>query len=86
MACGFVPEPLVREHIAAGRLVVKAVQRATRLPSLGYAWRTPVASAPGAARKPQLGLALRWWLEQLERPTTRAALLERHGQVQPAGM
>ena len=27
----------------------------------------------------QLGLALRWWLEQLESPTTRRALLLRHG-------
>jgi len=53
---------------------------------LGYAWRTPVANAPGAARKPQLGLALRWWLEQLESPTTRSALLERQGQASTIGM
>ncbi len=86
MGCGFVPLPMVREQIAAGRLVVKPVQRADRQPALGYAWRTPVANAPGAARKPQLGLALRWWLEQLERPATRTALIERHGQVPTAGM
>ena len=86
MGCGFVPEPMVREHIAAGRLVVRQIQRGGRLPMLGYAWRTPVASAPGAARKPQLGLALRWWLGQLDSPATRTALLERHGQVPPAGM
>ena len=86
MACGFVPEPLVREHIAAGRLVVKPVQRPASVPMLGYAWRAPAASAPGAARKPQLGLALRWWLAQLENPGTRAALLERHGQALLAGM
>ncbi|MES2228261.1 MAG: LysR substrate-binding domain-containing protein [Pseudomonadota bacterium] len=86
MGCGFVPLPMVREQIAAGRLVVKPVQRADRQPALGYAWRTPGANAPGAARKPQLGLALRWWLEQLERPATRTALIERHGQVPTAGM
>ena len=86
MGCGFVPLPMVREQIAAGRLVVKPVQRVDRQPALGYAWRTPVANAPGAARKPQLGLALRWWLEQLERPATRTALIERHGQVPTAGM
>ena len=86
MGCGFVPEPMVRDHLAAGRLVVRDVQRGGRLPMLGYAWRTPVASAPGAARKPQLGLALRWWLGQLDSPATRTALLERHGQVPPAGM
>jgi DNA-binding transcriptional LysR family regulator len=86
MGCGFVPEPMVREHIAAGRLVVKPVQRPGRLATLGYAWRTPTAHAPGAARKPQLGLALRWWLTQLDSPATRTALLERHGQVPLAGM
>jgi hypothetical protein len=26
-----------------------------------------------------MGLALRWWLDQLESPATRLALLERHG-------
>jgi DNA-binding transcriptional LysR family regulator len=86
MGCGFVPEPMAREHIAAGRLVVKPLQRVGRHPPLAYAWRTPVASAPGAARKPQLGLALRWWLEQLERPATRNALIERHAQTAAAGM
>ena len=86
MGCGFVPEPLVREHIEAGRLVVKPVQRGARLPALGYAWRTPNAHSPGAARKPQLGLALRWWLTQLDSQSTRTALLERHGQVPLAGM
>jgi DNA-binding transcriptional LysR family regulator len=86
MGCGFVPEPMVREHVAAGRLVVKATQRPTRSPRFGYAWRMPDAGAPGAARKPQLGLALRWWLNQLETPATRVALLERHGQVPLAGL
>ncbi len=79
MGCGFVPEPMAREHIAAGHLVVKPVQRATTFAGrLGYAWRTPDANAPGAGRKPQLGLALRWWLSQLDSPTTRRALIERH--------
>lgn len=86
MGCGFVPEPMARDHIAAGRLVVKPVQRAARAPMLGYAWRTPAGDRTGAAREAHLGLALRWWLAQLERPATRAALLERHGQVPLAGM
>ena len=86
MGCGFVPEPLVREHLAAGRLVSKPVQRPAMLATLGYAWRAPVAESPGAARSPQLGLALRWWLAQLETPATRTALLERHGHVVSAGM
>jgi len=86
MGCGFVPEPMVREHVAAGRLVLKTMQRTVRSPQIGYAWRTPDANAPGAARKPQLGLALRWWLNQLDSPATRAALLERHAQVPLAGL
>jgi DNA-binding transcriptional LysR family regulator len=86
MGGGFVPEPMVREHIAAGRLVVKTMQRSVRLPKMGYAWRTPDATAPGAARKPQLGLALRWWLGQLDSAATRQALLQRHGQVPLGGM
>ena len=79
LGCGFVPEPMARDHIAAGRLVVKDVQRNRFAGRLGYAWRTPVASRRGTARKPPLGLALRWWLEQLDSETTRKALLERHG-------
>lgn len=86
MGCGFVPEPMVREHVAAGLLVVKPMQRAVRSPQMGYAWRTPDPSVPGAARKPQVGLALRWWLTQLDSPATRVALLERHGQTQLIGM
>ena len=86
MGCGFVPEPLAREHIAAGRLVVKTTQRGAQHPRLAYAWRTPTTHAPGAGRKPQLGLALRWWIDQLESPTTRAALLEHHSAVPLAGM
>ena len=81
MGCGFLPEPLARDHIAAGRLVVKAVQRPSRNARLGYAWRS---DAPGRG-KSQLGLALRWWLSQLERPATRLALLERHGGLLPLG-
>jgi DNA-binding transcriptional LysR family regulator len=79
LGCGFVPEPMARDHIAAGRLVVKAVQRSRPEARLGYAWRTPVAGRSPAAKKPQPGLALRWWLERLESPATRLALLERHG-------
>jgi DNA-binding transcriptional LysR family regulator len=76
IGCGFVPEPMVRGHIAAGRLLVKTLQRRRVAGRLGYAWRT-VPSAN--ARKAPLGLALRWWLERLETPATRRALLERYG-------
>ncbi|HSW08047.1 LysR family transcriptional regulator [Aquabacterium sp.] len=75
LACGFVPEPLVREHLRAGRLVTKAVARRTSPVRFGYAWRS--AAAPQPRRAPQ-GLALQWFLEQLKSPATRRALLERH--------
>ena len=77
LGCGYVPEPLAREHIAAGRLVVKATQRSHTRVRLGYAWRG-VGARAGGPKSPG-GLALRWWLAQLESPATRLALLERHG-------
>lgn len=83
MGCGFIPEPMVREHIAAGHLVAKAVQRRSLNARLGYAWRGEPAGK--ASRKPPQGLALRWWLNQLESPATRKALLERHSSRLPMG-
>jgi molybdate transport repressor ModE-like protein len=64
---GFVPEPMARGFIEAGRLVVKQVQRSQRVLRPVYAWR-----AQGRGHQ---GRALQWWLKQLESPTTRAALL-----------
>lgn len=75
LGCGFLPEPLVREHVNAGRLVIKDVQRGRNPVTLGYAWRS--AAAPQAKKAPQ-GLALGWWLQQLDSAATRLALLERH--------
>lgn len=65
---GFVPEPMARPYIERGALVVKEVQRKTRIARLGYAWRT--STSPGRA--------IKWWLGQLESPATRRALLQRH--------
>ena len=76
LGCGFVPEPLVRDHLRAGRLVSRQVRRQWRSARLGYAWR---GGATGGPRKAAQGLALQWWLSQLESPATRQALLERHG-------
>ncbi len=74
LGCGYVPEPMAREHIRAGRLVVKSVQRGNRLVNLGYAWRTQATTQP---KKAPQGLALAWWLQQLSREATRRALLDR---------
>ena len=71
LGCGFLPEPLARPHLEAGRLVRKETARGANEAALFYAWR--------ADRGPQsLGRALQWWLAQLESATTRRALLERH--------
>jgi DNA-binding transcriptional LysR family regulator len=75
LGCGYLPEPLARTHIRDGRLVVKQVQRGAPRARMGYAWR---ADAVGKPRKPPQGLALQWWLRQLDSPATRQALLQRH--------
>ncbi|MDB5945779.1 MAG: transcriptional regulator, LysR family [Ramlibacter sp.] len=66
---GFVPEPMARSHVQAGRLVLKQVERSARTSRMHYAWHSP-ALGPGRA--------LQWWLGQLESRTTREALLQRH--------
>jgi DNA-binding transcriptional LysR family regulator len=66
---GFLPEYLARPHIASGRLVEKKMERTVRRIPMSYAWRRP-----GDGRE---GRALQWWLQQLDNPGTRKALLER---------
>jgi DNA-binding transcriptional LysR family regulator len=75
LGCGFLAEPVAREHIRAGRLVVKPVQRDNPRARMHYAWRAAAAPDP---KKPPQGLALGWWLQQLSSDATRRALLERH--------
>ena len=76
LGCGYLPEALARSQVEAGRLVQKETARQPPLARLHYAWRAE-RSALG------LGRALQWWLRQLESPTTRRALLERHGGLLP---
>ncbi len=72
MGSGFLPQPMAQAHIDAGHLVEKQIARGAPTARLFYAWRAE-RSALG------LGKALRWWLAQLESPTTRHALLHSHG-------
>lgn len=67
LGVGYLPEPMARAHLVAGRLVRRQVDQPERVVSLGYAWRGGAANASG--------LAMRWWLAQLESPRTRAALV-----------
>ena len=70
MGCGSVPECMARVYIETGQLVVKATLRAPRMVSVSYAWRQ--------GQQANTGRALQWWLNALESPATRSALLERH--------
>lgn len=67
---GFLPEPMVRPYLEAGRLVQRRVSRPERNIRVDYAWGGPGFTTPGRA--------LQWWLAQLQSPATRKALLENH--------
>jgi DNA-binding transcriptional LysR family regulator len=75
LGSGFLPEPLARPHLDAGRLIQKMTSRPAAVVELHYAWRAD----RGDRGVHTLGRALQWWLAQLESPATRAALLQRHG-------
>lgn len=75
LGCGFLPEPMVRPHIASGALKPVSVLRPEPVARLGYAWRC--TDGP-KGRRPPAGLALQWWLQQLASPATRKALLQHH--------
>jgi DNA-binding transcriptional LysR family regulator len=64
---GYLPSCMIGRYVESGRLVVKKTERERGLAPIHYAWR--------GGKAPALGRALRWWLAQLESPTTRAALL-----------
>lgn len=70
LGVGFLPVPMALPYIDTGRLVKKNVNRAERVVRIAYAWRS--------GNVPEQGRALKWWLTQLESPTTRAALLHQH--------
>jgi DNA-binding transcriptional LysR family regulator len=71
LGCGYVPEPLARPHLEAGHLVRKTTTQGDRVVRLFYAWREEHG-------RQSLGRALQWWLQRLESPATRRALIERH--------
>ncbi|MFM7847832.1 MAG: LysR family transcriptional regulator [Rubrivivax sp.] len=71
LGCGNLPEPLARPWLAAGKLVRLQTVSGEPVAQLHYAWRAERGPA-------SLGRALQWWLAQLDSPTTRRALVERH--------
>jgi DNA-binding transcriptional LysR family regulator len=78
LGCGFIPEPMVRQHLQAGTLLAKRTLRPSAAAKMGYAWRC----GSGRKERAALGLALQWWLKQLAAPTTRRALLDRQNEAQ----
>ena len=70
LGAGYVPQRMAHAFIEAGQLVVKQMDRPQRIVSVNYAWRSAARASPGRA--------LAWWLNQLESPATRSALLEQH--------
>jgi DNA-binding transcriptional LysR family regulator len=70
MGGGSLPSGMASRYVETGRLVVKKTERTKRMVNVHYAWR-------GGQSKTQ-GRAMQWWLEQLESPITRSALLENH--------
>lgn len=70
LGAGYLPEALARPHLATGHLVAKRVERAERQHVAHYVWRKRTA---GTGSK-----ALKWWLDQLDNPYTRRALLGSH--------
>lgn len=70
MGGGNLPLCMANAFIDTGRLVVKKTERGQRQISVHYAWRGGKSNTSGRA--------LQWWLQQLESPATRAALLENH--------
>lgn len=73
LGAGFLPTCLAQPYIDAGRLVVKSVERTEQKVLSCYAWRKSGKGSPGRA--------LQWWLDQLQTPVTRAALLGERGRA-----
>ena len=67
---GYLPRCMVANHLETGLLVAKKTERPNRAVAISYGWRGANVAAQGRA--------LQWWLQQLESPTTRSALLTQH--------
>ena len=66
---GFLPACVAQPYVDTGRLVTKRLDRPAHQVRFCYAWRKSDKSGQGRA--------LQWWLEQLRKPLSRDALLNR---------
>ena len=64
---GFLPYSIAGPYLRSGDLVAKKTEHPPRQGFVHYAWRSQQAA---------YGRALQWWLEQLQNPVTRNALLQ----------
>lgn len=71
LGVGFLPLSVATPYITSSQLVVCQVERPTRFAKVSYAWRRE-KSLKGEVQGHR---ALKWWLEQLEKPVTQKALL-----------
>jgi DNA-binding transcriptional LysR family regulator len=62
MGFGFLPEPIARQAIASGLLVIKEVEEPRKPEQVHLAWRTE-----------EVGAGLAWWIDKMKSPN----LLER---------
>lgn len=67
LGVGFLPKCLAQPYIDKGQLVIKSVERVEQQIQSRYAWRKSGKRGPGTA--------LQWWLDQLQSPITRSAVL-----------
>ncbi|NYE23506.1 LysR family transcriptional regulator [Pigmentiphaga litoralis] len=74
LGCGYLPEPMAAPYLSQGRLVARQVDGVPLNERVLYAWRAPAE-----------GLALQWFLQRLESPRLRAALLTPLHAQAPAG-
>ena len=70
IGCGFLPHFMADVYVQAGLLVTRQVARPSRNVRVHYAWSGAPQQVPPRA--------LQWWLQQLESPATRRALMENH--------
>ena len=77
LGVGYVPVTRVQAHLQSGRLLQKTLAQ----PGLHTHFNSHYAWHRG---KQQQGRALQWWLQQLQSPQTRQALL--HGRLLEAGL
>jgi molybdate transport repressor ModE-like protein len=68
LGCGYLPFNMVEADLKEGRLVQLQTEQPARISRVCFAFKD--------APKSTMGQALRWWINALEQPKTRASLLD----------